>query len=163
MWPSFGTSDQNECLAGLNQTRESHIYEREIDYEPMDDIQVEDYLSPQDGKTFAQSSTSLSCTPVLSPASVLSSASNTPLSLGGVIRCSDCDTEFQGEYRRGNYNRHRRLYHSHQSGYPCLDPTCSKVFRRKDSRMKHHRRLHPSLGEQAPVSRRGPRQPDPGT
>jgi hypothetical protein len=75
-----------------------------------------------------------------------------------VMRCHECDTEFQGEYRRGNLNRHRRVYHGSQSGYPCHDPNCRRVFRRQDSRLKHHRRHHPHLGEHAPVFRRGSHQ-----
>jgi hypothetical protein len=82
-----------------------------------------------------------------SPFSVTSS------SVPEVLRCGDCDTEFRGEYRQGNLNRHHRLYHG---SYPCLDSICPRIFRRQEFRLKHHRRHHPSLIEQAPVSRRGP-------
>jgi hypothetical protein len=79
-----------------------------------------------------------------------------------VIHCNQCDAEFQGEYRIDNYNRHRRLYHGRQGGtlrYHCHDPSCSHVFRRQDSLLKHHRQHHPHLGETTAVLRR-PLQPE---
>lgn len=75
------------------------------------------------------------------------------LSVPELLHCDECDAEFRGDYRRGNLNRHRRLYHGSQGGYPCHDQACPRVFRRQDSRLKHHRRHHPYLGEQAPASR----------
>jgi hypothetical protein len=89
----------------------------------------------------------------------ISSAASSPMfttsvSALEVIRCDECNQEFHGTYRRGNMNRHRRQKHQTQSSYPCADPNCPRVFGRQDARLKHQRRHHPELGNQAPISRR---------
>jgi hypothetical protein len=78
-----------------------------------------------------------------------------------VLCCHDhgCNAEFRGCYRKGNLNRHRRLYHQASGAkiYCCGDTSCNKTFRRQDARLKHHRRHHPQLGAEEAVLR-GPRQ-----
>jgi hypothetical protein len=137
--------------SGPNQRRASNMYEGEYFSRLTNPVPAPEYSSPEYSSVRHLEMDSR-------PSSPLSVSSG----VDKIIRCDECDTEFQGEYRRGNYNRHRRLYHGPQSGYPCLDSSCPKVFRRQDSRLKHHRRHHPSLGNQTPVIRRGPQGIDEG-
>lgn len=57
-----------------------------------------------------------------------------------------CSARFTGEYRKGNLGRHRRQKHAGQVlCYPCQGERCTRVFQRKDARLKHHRKAHPDL------------------
>lgn len=88
-----------------------------------------------------------------SPSSVASSSD--------VFYCPepDCGRCFTGKYGRGNLNRHRRQYHASRgtTEWPCEVPSCSRMFKRPDSRLKHYRRRHPHLGARPPILR-GSRQ-----
>lgn len=64
-----------------------------------------------------------------------------------------CDVEgclavFSGIYRNGNMARHKRLKHRGPVVYECEDPTCDRVFRRQDARVKHYRRWHPDFASE---------------
>jgi hypothetical protein len=108
-----------------------------------------DYLTPH-SPSFSVSSSSESDIPARTPTSSASDA----------LCCSepDCHATFHGNHRKGSFNRHRRLYHQPEGVklYPCVHPSCERVFKRQDARLKHHRRRHPELGEDEPVLR--PRQ-----
>jgi hypothetical protein len=81
----------------------------------------------------------------------------TPSSAPEVLCCHviGCEVEFHGKYRKGNLNRHLRLYHQATGVriYHCADPFCPKEFRRQDARLKHYRRRHPHLGVEEAVLR----------
>ena len=65
----------------------------------------------------------------------------------------DCAAQFTGEYRKGNLGRHRRQKHAGQVlRYPCHDKHCTRVFQRKDARLKHYRKAHPDLAVEPLVS-----------
>jgi hypothetical protein len=66
-----------------------------------------------------------------------------------------CEVGFHGKYRKGNLNRHLRLYHQATGVkiYHCADPFCRQEFRRQDARLKHYRRRHPHLGAEEAVLR----------
>lgn len=77
-----------------------------------------------------------------------------------IISCGayGCTSSFRGEYRKGNFERHRRMKHrSNESIYACASPSCKTVFRRKDARLKHYRKHHSDLASDPPRAR--PRKP----
>ena len=64
----------------------------------------------------------------------------------GCISCRVCNTNFNGQYSKGNLARHRRLKHGGLEGkYSCEGLDCVKTFRRPDARLKHYRKHHPEL------------------
>lgn len=95
-----------------------------------------------------------SCSDLGSPMMVATPSTPEVLCCQGI----SCEAEFTGKYRKGNLNRHLRLYHQPDGVkiYPCADQRCRKEFRRQDARLKHYRRLHPHLGAEEAVLR-GPR------
>ncbi|KAH8731164.1 hypothetical protein GQ44DRAFT_767718 [Phaeosphaeriaceae sp. PMI808] len=74
-----------------------------------------------------------------------------------ILLCSEvgCNKEFSGPHRTGSLNRHKRNRHRVDGprSYPCLDTSCSHIFKRQDSRLKHLRKCHPNRGIQAAVPR----------
>ncbi|KAH7414272.1 hypothetical protein DE146DRAFT_750431 [Phaeosphaeria sp. MPI-PUGE-AT-0046c] len=90
-----------------------------------------------------------------------SPSSNGSSTMSDVWHCpnADCGQTFTGRYARGNLNRHRRQYHQSEgmTELICEVPSCARVFRRQDSRLKHYRRRHPDLGARAAIPR-GSRQ-----
>jgi hypothetical protein len=64
-----------------------------------------------------------------------------------VIRCEEagCIAQFRGRYRQGDYARHKRNLHSGPVVTVCLLPYCNKVFKRRDTWLKHYREEHPEL------------------
>lgn len=77
------------------------------------------------------------------------------------LSCNEpgCMAAFSGTYRKGNLERHKRLYHKGKdpSYYSCEDDNCAKTFRRPDARLKHYRRNHPHLVA-GPAVPRGPQR-----
>ena len=73
------------------------------------------------------------------------------------LLCEICGTRFQGDHSRGNLARHHRIQHGGQNGgartFLCNADNCERVFKRKDSRLKHERRWHPELELQGPEKR----------
>ncbi|KAF2632231.1 hypothetical protein BU25DRAFT_144976 [Macroventuria anomochaeta] len=66
----------------------------------------------------------------------------------------ECNAKFTGHYRKGNLGRHRRQKHAGQIvEYRCKDEYCSRVFQRKDARLKHYRKAHPYLNTGRAMSR----------
>jgi hypothetical protein len=73
------------------------------------------------------------------------STSDTSTHSGPAV-CEVCGNVYEGAYGRGNLARHRRQKHGlSEQTFPCEDPTCRKVFKRPDARLKHYRREHPHL------------------
>src|SRR5690242_16884902 len=63
-----------------------------------------------------------------------------------VFYCQECGAKYTGQYGKGNLGRHRRHKHDGEIvELPCEDNYCSKVFRRRDARLKHYRHDHPNL------------------
>ncbi|KAF2856222.1 hypothetical protein T440DRAFT_102126 [Plenodomus tracheiphilus IPT5] len=71
------------------------------------------------------------------------------------LYCDDCDRAFQGKYRKGNLARHVRLKHKSETptSFVCEDESCDRVFNRQDARLKHHRKHHPLIAPEPPLSR----------
>jgi hypothetical protein len=68
---------------------------------------------------------------------------------------------FTGKYRRGSLKRHMRHKHKAVQGAEVVEKTlvceafgCSRVFKRQDSRLKHHRKIHPELDIAGAVPRK---------
>lgn len=60
----------------------------------------------------------------------------------------NCNARFTGRFGKGNLGRHRRQKHAGRPiEYPCGDGHCTRTFKRKDARLKHHRKAHPYLDE----------------
>lgn len=58
----------------------------------------------------------------------------------------NCNARFTGRFGKGNLGRHRRQKHAGQRvEYPCVSRCCTRTFKRKDARLKHHRKAHPDL------------------
>ena len=56
-----------------------------------------------------------------------------------------CSSIFTGKWAKSNLSRHRRQKHLGVERYACEDPSCTRTFARKDTRLKHHRTSHPAL------------------
>jgi hypothetical protein len=112
--------------------------------------------SPDENKHLAIQFSSRSLSPASHSGSDKSARMSTAC-LSDVLCCSEptCDVTFRGHHRRGSFNRHRRLYHQPDGSktYPCELPSCGRIFKRQDARLKHHRQHHPELGEREPVPR----------
>jgi hypothetical protein len=68
-----------------------------------------------------------------------------------------CGAWFTGQYRKGNFARHKRLKHgSSRLVYYCEVRDCNKFFKRSDACFKHYRIHHPGLGPSFVLSRRAP-------
>ena len=60
--------------------------------------------------------------------------------------CPSCPATFEGLHRKGNLGRHRRMKHRGDPiVFACEEPSCDRVFKRSDARLKHYRRWHPEL------------------
>jgi len=70
---------------------------------------------------------------------------------------SECGRTFHGEYRHGNLARHQKQVHNNGATFKCAAAACSKVYRRKDARLKHYRIKHEDLAVDNPFVPRLPR------
>ncbi|OAL50576.1 hypothetical protein IQ07DRAFT_587228 [Pyrenochaeta sp. DS3sAY3a] len=67
--------------------------------------------------------------------------------------CEICGNVYSGVYSRGNLARHLRLKHGEKVVvYECEIPGCGREFFRQDARLKHYRKYHKHLVEEAPVT-----------
>ncbi|KAF2002950.1 hypothetical protein P154DRAFT_573760 [Amniculicola lignicola CBS 123094] len=88
-----------------------------------------------------------------SPASSVQETSDTL-----TCRIEGCGAQFTGNHRKGNLARHRRTQHGRGDHSPVVFDCegCTRMFRRKDARLKHYRTHHIELVTGGPVPRKYP-------